>query len=281
MNSPIKWMGSKKKLVPWLEEYIPKYNRIIEPFMGSGIVMFSQEPENALCADLQEEPILIANAIKQEPAKFFELFTKYSDDLWNNGESYYYHLRQVYNTEKDEIADVNKAAMFMVLLRAGFNGIIRFNPKGYWNVPFGDRGWHGSKKQAIKLTNSFSIDKIMEWSKFLNTGNKQFKKQSFEETIREAGEGDFIYCDPPYLITTQQYKIWNQELENQLAQELRNASDRGAKFMLSNVYTYKDETNDALLELYKGFEHKKKSHNYVVGPKQARRQSVEEIIIFN
>lgn len=280
MNSPIKWMGSKKKLIPWIEQYTPKYNRLIEPFMGSGIVFFSQEPEIAICSDLQAEPIIIINAIKNDPEYFYTEFVGFSERLWYKGSDYYYYLRDFYN--KGEFYDDNeRAAIFMVLLRAGFNGLVRFNPKGEWNVPFGDRGWHGSKKQAIKLYKSFPYEKFEEWSEFLNQENKQFIQQSFEKSIQEASDGDFIYCDPPYLMTTQQYKVWNEDLEKQLFEELKNASERGAKFMLSNVYNYKGEINTKLMELYKDFNYELKSHNYVVGPKQKRRQSVEEIIIFN
>lgn len=273
-------MGSKKKLIPWIEQYIPEYDRLIEPFMGSGIVFFSQEPTNAICSDLQAEPIVIANAIKNNPKKFYSLFVEYSDILWEKGDAYYYTLRLEYNEHK-WFDDIDRAAKFMVLLRSGFNGLIRFSSKDNWNVSFGNRGWKGSRAQAIKLYLSFPYERFEEWSKFLNTGNKQFIQQSFEKSIQQAGEGDLIYCDPPYLITTQQYKKWNEKLEIQLADELRAASDRGAKFILSNVYIYKGKENTQLLELYKNFDNKKISHNYIIGHEKSRKQSVEEIIIFN
>lgn len=278
MNSPIKWMGSKKKLIPWIQPKIPLHNTFIEPFMGSGAVFFSQEPKNALCSDIQAEPIVIINAIKNNPKYFYEEFVELSEYLWFKGSEYYYSLRETYN--KGVFKDDNeRAVMFMVLLRAGFNGLVRFNPKGEWNVPFGDRGWTGSKKQAVRLYNSFGLDKIEEWSEFLNQGNKQFIQQSFEETINTASKDDLIYADPPYLITTQKYNAWNIEHETKLAEALKNASKRGAKFILSNVYRYKGEENTQLLELYSDFEYELKSHSYIVGPN--RHKKVEEIIIFN
>ncbi len=280
MDSPLKWMGSKKKLIPFIKNHIPeKYNTFIEPFAGSAIVTLSEEPENTIIADLQSEPIMIFNAIKDEPEKFHQLFAKHSNELWDGGSDYYYNLRSRYN--KHKTMNVKYAAIFMVLLRAGFNGLVRFNPKGEWSVPFGDRGHKNSKKQASRLDNSFLLERIKGWSNYLNTGRKKIIQQSFIETIQEAQEGDFLYCDPPYLITTQQYKSWTQEHELQLAQELKAAHKRGVAFILSNVYKYKDETNDDLLGLYNEFDYELKSHDYVVGPKQSRRQSVEEVIIFN
>lgn len=282
MNSPLKWMGSKKKLIPFIEQFIPKnYNTLVEPFVGSGIVTFSQEPESAIVADLQAEPIAIFRSIKNKPEAFHALFIKYSQELWEGGSDYYYATRKEYNAKKDDMHEVKRAAMFMVLLRAGFNGLIRFNPKGEWNVPFGDRGHAQSKTRPTPLHAMFPWEKIEEWNSFLNSGKKQILHQSFEKTISQTAEGDVIYADPPYLITTQQYKTWNEGHELLLANELRAADKRGVKFMLSNVYEYKGKINDNLMELYEGFEYKIKPHSYVVGPKSSRRQSVQEIIIFN
>lgn len=278
-KSPLKWMGSKKKLIPFISQYIPKsYNKYIEPFFGSGIVFFSQEPEIALCSDLQSEPIIIINAIKNKPKQFCNLFNEYSNRLWEDGADYYYHIRDLYN--KNEYTDeLNKAAVFMLLVKAGFNGLIRFNSKGHWNVPFGDRGNKTSKEQARRLL--LDQDEVFKYSEFLNSGNKIFIQQSFEESIGQASKGDFIYCDPPYLITTQQYNLWNNDLELRLFNSLKEASNRGAKFILSNVYKYKNELNKDLLGLYKDFKYKLFSHSYIIGPNQKRRQSVDEVVIFN
>ena len=277
MKTPLKWMGGKTKLIPFIEEFIPPHNKYIEPFLGSGAIFYSQQPENALLSDKQKEPILIMESIKNSPEAFYAAFVMYSERLWEEGSDYYYEMRKRYN--EGDFIGVNKAAAFMLLLRAGFNGLVRFNPKGEWNVPFGDRGYKNSKAQAWKLYNATPYEYIMEVSIFLNEGEKQFIQQSFDKSIQQAGEGDFIYADPPYLITTQQYNGWGQADELLLAKELKFAGERGAKFILSNVYTYKGGKNDALLELYKDFDYKLKPYKYVVGPN--RQRNVEEIIIFN
>ncbi len=279
MNSPLKWMGGKTKLIPFIQQFIPKYNTYYEPFFGSGAVFFSQQPNNSVCSDIQAEPILIINAIKNAPKEFYTLFSELSQQLWEEGSGFYYSLREKYN--KQNMSEFEKAVSFMILLRGGFNGLVRFNPRGEWNVPFGDRGNKDSKNQAVPLNNLFSLSKIEEYSLFLNSGNKQFLNQSFDKTIQMAKEGDFIYCDPPYLITTQQYNGWNIDDELLLVKELKEASKRGVRFILSNVYSYKGKENKELIDLYSEFKYELKSHNYIVGPKQDRRQVVEEIIIYN
>ena len=135
MNSPLKWMGGKTKLIPFIEKHIPSYKTYYEPFFGSGAVFFSQQPDKAVCSDIQAEPIMIMNAIKNSPKEFYHYFATYSDRLWNEGEDYYYELRNDYNENKSTYDEADRAARFMVLLRSGFNGLIRFNPKGNWNVP--------------------------------------------------------------------------------------------------------------------------------------------------
>jgi len=279
MNSPLKWMGGKTKLIPFIQQFVPKYDIYYEPFFGSGAMFFSQQPKKAICSDIQAEPILIINAIKKSPNEFYTLFNDLSHQLWEEGSSFYYSLRKKY--KENNMFELEKAASFMILLRGGFNGLIRFNPKGEWNVPFGDRGHKNSKSQAIPLNNSFPLSKIKEYSSFLNNGNKQFINQSFEKTIQLAKEGDFIYCDPPYLITTQQYNKWKIEDELLLSEELKKANNRGVKFILSNVYIYKGIKNKDLLDLYSEFKYELKSYNYIVGPGKNRKQAVEEIIIYN
>lgn len=73
--------------------------------------------------------------------------------------------------------------------------------------------------------------------------------------ITPYGEGDFIYCDPPYLITTGSYndgkrgfKDWGIEEEKNLLAFLDNAHARGIRFALSNVLEHKGRKNSILCE---------------------------------
>lgn len=279
-KSPLKWMGGKKKLLPEIRKHIPEnYNTYIEPFFGSGAVFFDLEPKHSICSDIQPQPILICNAIKNNPSKFIKEFMDYSDTLWDTGEDFYYHVRDMFNKHRNSFPDVKHAAMFYLLLKGGFNGLVRFNSKGEWNVPFGDRGHKNSKKQAQRLI--LDEQQIQKYSLFLNSGNKEFLVQDFEKTIARANKGDLIYCDPPYIETTQKYNSWSYDHEERLYKALASADNRGANFVLSNVYEYKGKVNERLLDLYKDFFYSIIQYNYVIGPSKKRRQSVKEILIFN
>ena len=63
------------------------------------------------------------------------------------------------------------------------------------------------------------------------------------------GENDFVYCDPPYLVTCASYNEqdgWNETKERELLELLDNLNARGIKFALSNVLENKGKTNEIL-----------------------------------
>jgi DNA adenine methylase len=281
-KSPLKWMGSKKKLIKHILPLFPsKYNTYYEPFLGSGIVMFNLEPNNCVCSDVAPEPIIILNSIKDNYKEVYDNFKVMADKLWEEGEEYYYKLRSYYNENKENLDSIERASTFLILLRSCFNGVVRFNAKkNYsWNVPFGKRG--SKEYSSSPLYNDNMLEEFKIYSDFLNRKNKEFKISHFKDTITRAGKDDLIYCDPPYITTGQEYSSWTIGDEALLAKELKAAHSRGAKFVLSNVYMYKGEENTPLKELYKEFNFVFIDHEYIIGPKAKRRQKVEEVLITN
>lgn len=277
-KSLFKWMGSKKKLVPRILELLPKgFNTYHEPFMGSGVVFLSLEPTVSVCSDIFCEPIIIMRSIKNSPREFYEIFHKHSQELWENGGDYYYSIREYYNHNKENMNEVERAATFNFLLKSCFNGVIRFNPKknNSWNVPWGKRGY---KEIGFPIDNKEVELQVIEYSKFLNTGSKDFFVQSFDKSIEQAREGDLIYADPPYLISQKgHYSSWTKEDELLLFQKLDSAAKRGVHFVLSNVFIYKGEENKDLVEMYSEYEKITFQHTYIVNV----RKTVEEILIHN
>jgi len=285
IKSPIKWMGSKAKLADEIVKLFPTtFNIYFEPFFGSGAVFFKSRPINSYCSDLMGEPIAVMNAIKNSPEKMYKKFKELSDELWERDEDFYYKVREFYNNGKDIMNDATRAAYFLFLLRAGFNGVIRFNAKknNSWNVPFGKRGTKTLKK--TKLYNSEFFDEILQHSEFLRSGTKIFKVESFETAILKAKQNDIIYADPPYTKTSSKKRYnmsWGIEDDKKLRDTLVSAVSRGANFMLSNIIEYKGETNGYILDLYNGFKYKFIKHQYIIGPKAKTRQQVKEILIYS
>jgi len=282
MRSPIKWTGAKTKLTDFVLRGKPKFNAYFEPFLGSGAVFLALEPENAFCSDLSPEPIHVMNAIKNEHVDFINLARDLAAELYEKEDEFYYQIRDKFNEEKDTMSAHARAAYFMFLNHASFNGIVRFNSKknNAWNVPYGKRGRKSTKDKM--LFNSEFVSRLETLHEFLNIGEKTFAVSSFDEALKNVKPGDFAYCDPPYLITGDHYcGTWNEEKEVRLASLLKEINEREAYFALSNVYEYEGKINQNLMDLYTGFQYETKQHKYILGPNQKTRKNVQEIVIKN
>lgn len=200
--SLIKWSGSKRSQVPYILANIPKHERYIEPFLGSGALLYAAGREGSLAADIydpliqlwilvQRNPnIVVENYASQWRALQKELNSLDVDRL-PKGEAlpnYYYLVRNRFNQKNDPL-DLN------FLLRTCVNGIVRFNASGNFNNSFHltRRGMDPIRfRQVIKDWN-YAIRGVI------------FKCQDYEETISEARSGDFVYLDPPYAGNKQRY----------------------------------------------------------------------------
>jgi 16S rRNA G966 N2-methylase RsmD len=96
-----------------------------------------------------------------------------------------------------------------------------------------------------------------------------------------AVDGDFIYLDPPYLITFSEYnKIWNEEKEHELLNFLDNLHQRNIKFAISNVTHYKGRVNNIFIDWMKKYNVKKIKSNYISYHDNSVKQ-IEEVLLIN
>ncbi|MFM7448373.1 MAG: Dam family site-specific DNA-(adenine-N6)-methyltransferase [Leptolyngbyaceae cyanobacterium] len=131
---PIKSQGIKTKLVPLILASV-KWDgkgRWIEPFLDSGVVLFNIQPDQALISDTNRHVIETYQAIQSGKISSTSLRSYLEEEgekLRSQGEEYYYQVRDKFNESGDPFD-------FIFLNRASFNGVIRFNSKGEFNVPF-------------------------------------------------------------------------------------------------------------------------------------------------
>ena len=129
--------------------------------------------------------------------------------------------------------------MLYVLMVYSFNNQIRFNRKGYFNLPVGKRDF-----------NSKMRSKLILFSEELKKKDFQFMKKDFREiSLDLISQNTFIYCDPPYLITNATYNengMWTEFDEKDLLIFLDEANKKGFKFALSNVLKSKNKMNTIL-----------------------------------
>ncbi len=269
---PLKCQGIKTKLVEWIKDHSVLANEgtWIEPFMGSGVVGFNVRPKRAVFADVNPHIINFYNAIKEGKitagiAKDF--LEKEGGLLQARGEDYYYEVRQRFNTDGNPLD-------MLFLNRACFNGVMRFNKKGAFNVPFGHKPERFAKAY---------ITKIMNQIKYVTQATSQYDWQfvyaDFRKTIPSASEGDFIYCDPPYMGRHVDYfNSWSEQDEKELY-SLVGATP--AKFILSTWHSNQYRTNPAIEEYAYRFTILTREHFYHVGASEQNRNPMLEAIILN
>lgn len=269
---PIKSQGIKTKLVPWIKKLIPDEfdGKWIEPFMGTGVVGFNLAPRQALLADTNPHIINFYQAIADgiiTPAIVKKYLKKEGQKLQEVGESHYYYIRERFN---ESYAPLD----FLFLSRAGFNGMMRFNQKGKFNIPFCRKPNRFSQSYVTKIVNQ--VDFV---AKLLLIKDFTFTCQGFSETIKMAKSTDIIYCDPPYIGRhVDYYNSWDSSHEEMLFEML---SECHSNFMLS-TWHHNDFRKNEYIDLYwKKFNMLTRDHFYHVGAKEKNRRPMVEAIITN
>ena len=152
---PIKCQGIKTKLIPLIINNVNTSNidTWIEPFMGSGVVALNVAPQKAILADKNQSIIDLYTGIQKHtitPENVRSFLEYHGEKLSINGEEYYKLIRSEYNKDKDPLK-------FLFLNRADFNGMIRFNRKGEFNVPFCKKNNRFSKSYITKICNQVKM----------------------------------------------------------------------------------------------------------------------------
>ncbi len=269
---PIKSQGIKTKLVDWIGSNVNgvKYERWVEPFMGTGVVAFNIRPKNALLCDSNPHLINFYKALQKKEITS-RLVKKHLTDegvklLSSEGE-YYYEVRNRFNESGNPLD-------FLFLSRSCFNGMMRFNKKGGFNVPFCRKPNRFAQALVTKISNQ--VDYI---SQIIESGNYTFVNQDFKDTLKEIKPTDLVYSDPPYLGRHVDYfDSWTEEEEILLHSGL-DASK--AKYILSTWLSNKYRTNEYVFSVWKDCKISTKEHFYHVGGKEDNRNAVYEALLTN
>ncbi len=269
---PIKCQGIKTKLVPWIKAIIPAdfEGRWIEPFMGSGVVFINVYPRMALLADSNPHIINFYKAIGKgeitaEITKHF--LEKEGNELLKSKGEHYYKVRERFNQYGNPLD-------FLFLNRACFNGMIRFNGQGEFNVPFCQKPNRFSKAYITKISNQ-----VKAVAKLCASGRYEFRCQDYTTTIAEATARDILYCDPPYIARhTDYFNGWDEAHERRLSELLTNTQ---ARFILSTWHSNKYRRNKFIDILWNKYYILTREHFYYVGAKEDNRNPMLEALITN
>ena len=273
---PIKIQGKKTKIVPKIMEIAdgllsehPEIDTWVEPFLGSGVVAFN-------CPGRIKK--VIVNDINPHIIKFYkgvadgiitsdrirEVFDIHNQNLLKDGYDYYNRIKDRFNQSFDTMD-------FLFLTRTGFNGVMRFNGSGKWNVPFCKLNNRLSKNVIDDLASS-----VDELSRLFKSKEFIFYNKSFEEVIESAPENSIFYCDPPYYGRQVQYfKGWGKEDEIRLNEMLKD------KMFIYSTWLEDGIRENMMINEYWGeYEIEGKKHKYNVAENAEKRNQVTEGLIY-
>ncbi|CAM9101281.1 DNA adenine methylase [Mycoplasma todarodis] len=283
----IKWAGGKRQLLPELRKLMPKREEIgtyYEPFIGGGALLFDFQPRKAVINDMNKE-LIHAYKMLNSHKKYFRLLELLILMETAHNEEFFKDIRSLDRLSEEtgrgmifnNFSEQLRAARFIYLNKAGFNGMYRVNSSGYYNVPSG-------KKDKVKTYEYPNIEKV---SNYLSRkeGNKKLVKirnTDFAKALHDIQPGDFVYFDPPYDyeegvngFDAYQKGGFGRKGQIKLAKLCKKLDDMGVKFMLSNNNTR------FIRNLYEEFEVNIVKARRSINSNGGGRGKVEEVIVRN
>lgn len=277
-RSPLFYVGDKYKLIKEIKTHFPaSINQFIEPFVGGGSVYLNVVANKYTLNDIDKYVIdihkFLSSYIGKESDFFERIFSiihnynlscSYEKDIvpvelkQRYKKTYYAHFnKENFNKLKTDYNHSKKrdVAELYVLLIYGFNRMLRFNSQGNYNLPVGNVDFNQNVFNA--LSNYFNLNR----TKTASWHNMDFK--AFLNSI-DFQNNDFVYLDPPYLITFSEYnKLWNEQTERELLQILDELNTKRIKFAVSNVTHYKEKENNLFIEWSKQYNSYQIKSNYI------------------
>lgn len=230
------YSGNKYKIYKSsLKETMSQFDRIHEPFLGSGACVYNSNL-GGIGIDLDKNVVELHKSLIDE--NLLDRITKTYDSYFPNGRSKesYMNLRNDFNksfitngTNSDNIH------MLHLLIQLSFNSLLRFSKNGY-NVPFG--------MKEIDLNRIKNHQEIFR-NKKIEFINGSYNSMNLENINKE---NDLIYLDPPYIASKFQYGGWIEQDETELLSYIDMLNDNGFKFILSNTFFHRNTTNHKLIE---------------------------------
>lgn len=241
IKSPMNYIGNKYRILPQIQKWFPdEIDTMVDIFSGGGDVVINTKANKKIANDINFYVIQIFQEFQKHTEEYI---LSYIDDTINKwqlsktNKKGYENFRDYYN------ANPNPLDLY-VLMCYSFNYQFRFNAKHEYNNPFGKYRSSFNKKMRENLKQLLK-----------KLDNIEFMSKDFVEfDYDDLGEGDFVYADPPYLITCGSYndgkrgfKGWGQEDDQKLFEILDALDSKGVKFALSNVTEHKGKKNENMI----------------------------------
>lgn len=278
ISSPMNYIGGKAKLLPQLIPLFPtEINTLYDVFTGGGNIIANISAKLYKANDLNDFVIGILKTFYHKDINSIlmeidAIINKYS--LSKENRDGFLRLRSDYNANKSPL-------MLYTLICYSFNHQFRFNNNLDYNTPFGrDRSYFSDKLR----------ERLIKFVERLQMRDISFSSQFFDRFLLSQNfkADDFVYLDPPYLITTGNYndgnrgfKDWTNDEENRLYEVLEHLDKNGVKWALSNVTEHKGKKNQLLLDFSQHYNLHHLNYSYANSSHNTNRSSSKEILLTN
>lgn len=281
----LKWAGGKSQLLSVINDNLPReFNSYIEPFAGSGAVMFDivsnhSGLESVVINDINADLVNTYLCIKEHCEEMIPVLTELQEE-YNNADTetrdkVFYSLRDEYNTRAS--SSIRMACLFIFLNRTCFNGLYRVNAHNLFNVP------HGKYKspRICDAQNLRSVSSALDGVEVLNG--------DYDELRRFVRPGTFVYLDPPYKpisetssFTSYSSVKFDDEEQTRLKRFCDYVNEQGAAFMLSNSDPRSIDPNNTFFdELYAEYHIQRVPAKRLINANASGRGEVNELLITN
>ena len=281
MKPILKYRGGKSQEIKHFEHLIPDFDRYIEPFFGGGALFFHLEPENSLINDINTPLINFYQEVQQN----FPTIRRELDDLdqiyKNNrtiyldrkrealnervhdpNEDLYYQIRNMFNQLVEP--QYSPGTIYYFINKTAYSGMIRYNQKGEYNVPYGRYANFNTKLLTP------------EHNQLLQ--NTEIFNNSYSDILHMSEANDFIFLDPPYDTTFSSYGNevltgdFDEENHRELAQDFINLNSR-AMMVIGDT--------PLIRELYQNYIYDNYEKRYSVNIRNRFQSSSNHLIITN
>lgn len=217
----IKYRGGKMREIPHIVAHVPRFTgRYVEPFLGGGALFFYLEPRRALLNDINARLMAFYAGVRDDYARlrleldeverlyaqgraaFDALKARHPDERVDDpNEPLYYRLRDMYNglTEKT----YSDALLYYYINKTAYSGMIRYNARGEFNVPFGRYQHLGT--QLVTAAHSRLLQRA------------ELSCADYSHVFDLCRADDFLFLDPPYDCTFSDYG--NQEYRDGFSED--------------------------------------------------------------
>jgi DNA adenine methylase len=265
--SPLKWVGSKSKILNDILPHIGKPNFFVEPFVGSATVSLNVDANHFILNDLNPDLVCL---YKNLLANHEKIINDCRPLFMNVTKEKYFDIREEFNQLNH--TDFRRSVLFLFLNKFAFNGICRYNSKGVFNVPYSN-----------KILQQIPEKNIKNFVDFFKNKNLTFYNLNFDDVAlyQNLQKNDVVYFDPPYLQSNDFESKFVSYTKNGFTLEEHNkikdiavsCRKKGIKCIISNHST--DETRDLYKDANDIIYVKK---NRTIAAKKENRKKTEELL---